>query len=80
MNRLERMTLIKLAVRDLNDAVNCHDPVKYENEKWCSTEAIKRKIITIRNDLKMLERELDNECLSRVRPVHLPSRVPESME
>ena len=67
MNRFERVTLINLAMRDLNDAVNRYDPVKYENEKWCSKEAIKRKIITIRNDLKMLERELDNEQISRVR-------------
>lgn len=58
MNRLERMTLIKLAVRDLDDAVNSYTPIYGECEKWCSEESIKRRIVTIRADLKKLEEEL----------------------
>lgn len=58
MNRLERMQLIKLAVRDLADAVGSFTTVYGDCEKWCSKGAIKRKIIQIRADLKALENEL----------------------
>ena len=58
MNRLDRMRLIKLAVRDLDDAVQSFTTVYSECEKWCSEEAIKRRIIQIRADLKKLEEEL----------------------
>lgn len=58
MNRLERMKLITLAVRDLNDAVQSFTTVYGECEKWCSEGAINRRIIQIRADLKMLGEEL----------------------
>ena len=60
MNRLEWMKLIHLAVRDLNDAVQSFTPVYGECEKWCSKEAIKRRIVQIRADLKKLEEELES--------------------
>lgn len=60
MNRLERIQLIDLAVRDLTDAVGSFTAVFGECEKWCSEEAIKRRILQIRADLKMLEKELRN--------------------
>lgn len=62
MNRLERMTLIKLAIRDLDDAVNSYTPGYGQCEKWCSEESIKRRITTIRADLKQLEGELRLPC------------------
>ena len=62
MNRLERMTLIKLAMRDLDDAVISYTPNYGECEKWCTEESIKRRIMTIRADLKQLERELRRPC------------------
>lgn len=58
MNRLERMTLIKLAVRDLDEAVAFYTPVCGECAKWCTEEAIRRRIVTVRADLKKLEEEL----------------------
>lgn len=58
MNRLDRMQLIKLAVRDLDDAVQSFMTVYGERENWRSDEAIKRRIIQIRADLKKLEEEL----------------------
>lgn len=58
MNRLDRMQLIKLAVRDLDDAVQSFTTVCSERENWHSEEAIKRRIIQIRADLKKLEEEL----------------------
>lgn len=54
----DRMTLIKLAVRDLDEAVTFYTPVWNECAKWCTEEAIKRRIVTIRADLKALEKEL----------------------
>lgn len=63
MNRLERMQLITLAVRDLNDAVQSFTTVYGECEKWCSEGAIKRRIIQIRADLNHLMNELR-------RPIH----------
>lgn len=62
MNRLERMTLIKLAMCDLDDAVISYAPGYGKCEKWCTKESIKRRIMTIRADLKQLERELSRPC------------------
>lgn len=58
MNRLERMRLINLAVRDLTDAVGSFTVVYGECEKWCSENAIRRRIVQIRADLKKLDEEL----------------------
>lgn len=59
MNRLERMMLIKMAVRDLDEAVAAYVPECGMCENWCSETSINRRIVTIRADLKRLEAELN---------------------
>lgn len=60
MNRSERMTLIKWAIRNLDNALDFM-PGYGECDEGRSKEAIKRIIFTIWYDLKTLEEELDNE-------------------
>ena len=68
MNSHEIMQLIKYAVRDLQEAVTAYNAaIEGNNNKWGyglglpnhqSREAIKRRIVQIRQDLLMLEKEL----------------------
>lgn len=67
MTILDRMKLLTLAAKDLNDAVSVYGKAKAEVKYvWvgrdvpmhCSKEAIKRRITQMRQDLLLLEKEL----------------------
>lgn len=59
MNRHDIMQLIKYAVRDLNEAVTVYDAeCEQPLPPYHSRESIKRRIVQIRQDLLMLEKEL----------------------
>ena len=67
MTILDRMKLLTLAAKDLNDAVNVYGKAKAEDKyvyagctvpMHCSKEAIKRRITQMRQDLLLLEKEL----------------------
>lgn len=67
MNNLDRMKLLTLAAKDLDDAVKVYEKAKAENKyvyarcdvpKHCSKEAIKRRITQLRQDLLLLEKGL----------------------
>lgn len=67
MTILDRMKLLTLTAKDLNDAVTVYGNAKAEvkyGQVWrdvpmhCSKEAIKRRITQMRQDLLLLEKEL----------------------
>ena len=67
MTILDRMKMLSLAAKDLNDAVTVYGKAKAENKyvcagytvpMHCSKEAIKRRITQMRQDLLLLEKEL----------------------
>ena len=68
MVNLERMKMLTLEVKDMNDAVQAYEKAKagnggyayagYEVPMHHSKEAIKRRITQIRQDLLVLEKEL----------------------
>lgn len=67
MTNLDRMKMLALAVKDLEDAVKTYEKAKtdkgspvyvWDVPRHCTKEAIKRRITQIRQDLLMLERSL----------------------
>lgn len=69
MTDRDRMALVNLAVKDLNDAVNEYVKAKkesgnrtpypgYDVPMHCSKESIKRRIKQLRQDLLLLEKGL----------------------
>lgn len=68
MTNLERMKMLTLAIKDMDDAVRAYEKAKAENGGYAyagygvpthhSKEAIKRRITQIRQDLLVLEKEL----------------------
>ena len=68
MTNLERMKLLTLAMKDMNDAVQVYEKAKADNgghvyagcgvPKHFSKESIKRRITQIRQDLLVMEKEL----------------------
>lgn len=67
MTNLDRLKMLMLAAKDLEDAVKVYEKAKAEN-RWvhagveiplhCGKEAIKRRITQIRQDLLLLEKGL----------------------
>ena len=67
MTNLDRMKMLALAVKDLDEAVKVYEKVKAEDHytcagcnipMHCTKESIKRRITQIRQDLLLLEKEL----------------------
>jgi transcription initiation factor IIE alpha subunit len=68
MTNLDRMKMLALATKDLEDAVKAYEKIKAEHgghityslylPKPYTKEAIKRRITQIRQDLLLLEKEL----------------------
>lgn len=67
MTILDRMKILTLASKDLNEAVKVYEDAKAEGKyvyagrsvpMHCSKEAIKRRIKQMRQDLLLLEKEL----------------------
>lgn len=68
MTNLDRMKMLALAVKDLEEAVKTYEKIKAEHggkitfslylPRPVTKEAIKRRITQIRQDLLLLEKEL----------------------
>ena len=67
MTNLERMKMLTLAAKDLDEAVKVYDKVKakdghtyagYNISMHCTKEAIRRRITQMRQDLLLLGKEL----------------------
>lgn len=67
MTNLDRMKLLMLETKDLDEAVKVYEKAKAENKfvyagyavpMHCSKEAIKRRIAQMRQDLLILGKEL----------------------
>ena len=67
MTTLDRMKMLALAAKDLEEAVQVYEKAKadkgspvyvWDVPRHCTREAIKRRITQIRQDLLALEREL----------------------
>lgn len=70
MTNLDRMKLIQLAVKDLNEAVNAYENARKVNHepydvlwnlpRYHTRESIRRRIMQLRQDLFQLGKEYEN--------------------
>ena len=71
MNNLDRMNLIKLGVKDLEEAVCDYEYARKKNPNTCdylwglpdyhTRESIYRRIVKLRQDLSQLGKEIEHE-------------------
>lgn len=71
MNNLDRMNLIKLGVKDLEEAVCAYEYARKKNPNTCdylwglpdyhTRESIYRRIVKLRQDLSQLGKEIEHE-------------------
>ena len=67
MTNLDRMKMLTLAIKDLDEAVKVYEKVKAKDRRTyagynipmhCTKESIKRRITQMRQDLLLLEKEM----------------------